>query len=90
MKQVLSAAALALLPAAAWADDLFVDDVIVQSNLLCVGSQCSDGEALIDGSHGLKVKYINTAIQFDDTTTSTAFPTHDWQLMANETAQNGR
>ena len=90
MKQVLSAATLALLPAAASADDLFVDDVIVRGNLLCVGYDCADGEAHITGSHGMKVKYINTAIQFDDTTTSTAFPTHDWQLMANETTQNGR
>jgi len=90
MKHVLSAATIALLPAAASADELFVDDVIVRSNLLCVGVECADGEPLIDGSHGLKVKYINTAIQFDDTTTSTVFPTHDWQLMANETTQNGR
>ena len=90
MRHVLYAIALALLPAAASADDLFLDDVIVRSNLLCVGGDCADGEAHIAGTHGLKVKYINTAIQFDDTTTSTVFPTHDWQLMANETTQNGR
>ncbi|MEQ8292389.1 MAG: hypothetical protein RIA08_09300 [Roseovarius sp.] len=91
MQKALSAAAvLALYPATTFADQVFTDDVIVSDDLLCVGLNCADGEPNINNRSALKLKGINTAILFDDQSETGSFPTHDWQLNANETMQSGR
>lgn len=87
----LSTVALAVLPSAGLADQVFTQDVIIDSNLLCVGTACGDGEDSIPSARaGLKVKDINGAIRFEDTTVADNFPKRSWQLSANEEGSEGQ
>ena len=67
-------------------DVVFADDVIITGSL-CVGFDCVDGEAF--GFDTIKMKENNTRVKFEDTSTSTGFPTTDWQLTANDSASGG-
>ncbi|MEQ8294305.1 MAG: hypothetical protein RIA08_19070 [Roseovarius sp.] len=88
---LLSTVALAVLPSAGLADEVFTEDVIIDSNLLCVGTACTDGEDSIPSARaGLKVKDINGAIRFEDTTVADDFPKRSWQLSANEEGSQGQ
>ena len=89
-KALSAAAALALLPATTLADQVFNDDVIVADDLLCVGLSCADGEPNVANRTILKLKANNTAILFDDQSDPGSFPSHDWQLNANENTLSGR
>ena len=72
---LLTTVALAFMPCASLADEVFTEDVIIDSNLLCVGTSCTDGEDSIPSARaGLKVKDINGAIRFEDTTVADDFP----------------
>lgn len=62
------------------------DDAIIQGSL-CVGLDCVDNESF--GFDTLRLKENNTRIKFEDTSTGTGFPTHDWQLTANDSASGG-
>ena len=68
----------------AQADIVQMDDVIIQGELLCVGSACVDGEPHIPIRDGIKIKDFRPTILFEDTST-TGGPTgyFDWQLAAN-------
>jgi hypothetical protein len=65
----------------------FVGDQSFQGNL-CVGLDCVNGEGF--GGEVIKVKQNNTRLRFQDTSTSGAFPTTDWELTANESSNGGR
>jgi Chaperone of endosialidase len=67
-------------------DDVIADDLIVQGSA-CVGLDCVNNESF--GFDTLRLKENNTRIKFEDTSTSTGFPTHDWQLTANDSASGG-
>ena len=81
-----SASALCLMAGAALADQVFADDVIVQGSL-CVGIDCASGEAF--GFDTIRLKENNTRIKFEDTSASGGFPSNDWQLTANDSANGG-
>src|SRR5258708_31476582 len=68
------------------ADFVIADDLIVQGSA-CVGLDCVDGESF--GFDTIRLKENNTRIKFDDTSTGTGFPNHDWQLTANDSASGG-
>ena len=51
-------------------------------NSLCVGGDCAASETY--GFDTIKLKENNTRILFDDTSTSSGFPSNDWQLTAND------
>lgn len=67
-------------------DIVQADDVIIQGSL-CVGLDCVVNESF--GFDTIRLKENNTRIKFDDTSTGTGFPNHDWQLTANDSASGG-
>ena len=71
---------------AAFADVLYNDDVIVKGSM-CVGVDCNNGESF--GFDTIRLKENNLRIVFRDTSVSSGFPTRDWQILANETANGG-
>lgn len=69
-----------------WADDVVLDDLVV-SGSSCVGTDCQDGEAF--GFDTVRLKENNLRIRFQDTSGGT-FPSNDWQLIANDSANGGQ
>jgi hypothetical protein len=67
-------------------DQVIADDLIVQGSA-CVGLDCVNNESF--GFDTIRLKENNTRIKFQDTSTATGFPTHDWQLTANDSASGG-
>jgi hypothetical protein len=66
-------------------DQVIADDNIVQGSL-CVGLDCINNEVF--GFDTIRLKENNTRIKFEDTSTG-AFPSTDWQLTANDSANGG-
>ena len=62
------------------------DDVIIQGSL-CVGLDCVVNESF--GFDTIRLKENNTRIKFQDTSAAAGFPTHDWQLTANDSNSGG-
>jgi hypothetical protein len=73
-------------PAVRQVDQVIPDDLIVQGSA-CIGLDCVNNETF--GFDTIRLKENNTRIKFDDTSTSTGFPNHDWQLTANDSASGG-
>ncbi len=71
----------------AQADQVFVDDVIVQ-NSICTGIDCNNGENF--GFDTLRLRENNLRIHFDDTSSSASFPSSDWRIVINDTSNGGR
>jgi len=67
-------------------DQVIPDDLIVQGSA-CIGLDCVNNESF--GFDTIRMKENNTRIKFEDTSTSAGFPTHDWQLTANDSANGG-
>jgi hypothetical protein len=67
-------------------DQVIADDLIVQGSA-CIGLDCVNNESF--GFDTIRLKENNTRIKFDDTSTATGFPNHDWQLTANDSASGG-
>ncbi|HEX7678430.1 MAG TPA: tail fiber domain-containing protein [Thermoanaerobaculia bacterium] len=67
-------------------DIVQADDVIIQGSL-CVGLDCVVNESF--GFDTIRLKENNTRIKFNDTSTGTGFPNHNWQLTANDSASGG-
>jgi hypothetical protein len=67
-------------------DQVIADDLIVQGSA-CIGLDCVNNESF--GFDTIRLKENNTRIKFEDTSTSAGFPTHDWQLTANDSASGG-
>jgi hypothetical protein len=67
-------------------DQVIADDLIVQGSA-CVGLDCVNNESF--GFDTIRLKENNTRIKFDDTSTASGFPNHDWQLTANDSASGG-
>ena len=67
-------------------DILHLDDVIIQYSL-CVGNDCVNGESF--GFDTLRLKENNLRIHFHDTSTSASFPTNDWRITINDSANGG-
>src|SRR3954451_11327971 len=67
-------------------DVVTADDAIIQASA-CIGLDCVNNESF--GFDTIRLKENNTRIKFDDTSTGTGFPNHDWQLTANDSASGG-
>jgi len=67
-------------------DQVVADDFIVQGSA-CIGLDCVNNESF--GFDTIRLKENNTRIKFEDTSTGAGFPTHDWQLTANDSASGG-
>jgi hypothetical protein len=91
MRLAVSAAAVAaslclFVAPSAFADQVIPDDLIVQGST-CVGLDCVNNESF--GFDTVRLKENNTRIRFDDTSTSSGFPSNDWQLEANDSQSGG-
>lgn len=84
---LVAAAIVAALSPAAQADQVIADDLIVTQSI-CVGTDCVNGEVF--GFDTLKLKENNLRIKFEDTSNSGSFPSNDWQLTANDSANGGQ
>lgn len=67
-------------------DVVYNDDLIVTGSM-CVGFDCVNGESF--GFDTIRLKENNLRIKFEDTSTSSGFPTTDWELTANDSASGG-
>jgi len=67
-------------------DQVIPDDLIVQGSA-CVGFDCVNGESF--GFDTIRMKENNTRIQFNDTSSTASFPTNNWQIRANSSANGG-
>lgn len=81
-----SSAAIVLYATLARADQVILDDLIVDGSI-CVGLDCVNGESF--GFDTLRLKENNLRIKFFDTSNSASFPTNDWQITANESSNGG-
>ncbi len=66
-------------------DQVIADDLIVQMSL-CVGVDCVNNESF--GFDTIRLKENNLRIKFEDTSTG-SFPSNDWELTANDSANGG-
>jgi hypothetical protein len=67
-------------------DIVHLDDVIIDGSL-CVGVDCVNGESF--GFDTIRLKENNLRIKFQDTSNSASFPSNDWQITANDSANGG-
>jgi hypothetical protein len=70
----------------ALADQQIPDDLIVVGSL-CTGLDCVNNENF--GFDTLRLKENNLRIKFLDTSSSSSFPTNDWQITVNDSANGG-
>ena len=68
------------------ADQVFLDDIIVDGSA-CIGFDCVNGESF--GFDTLRLKENNLRIKAQDTSTTSSFPTNDWQITFNDTSNGG-
>ena len=78
--------ALMLMAGAASADQVIIDDLIVQGSI-CAGLDCVNGESF--GFDTIRMKENNLRLNAQDTSTSASFPTVDWRLTFNDSANGG-
>jgi hypothetical protein len=65
---------------------VIAEDLVVQGSE-CVGIDCTATESF--GFDTIRLKENNLRIKFEDTSSSTGFPSSDWQLTANDSASGG-
>lgn len=69
------------------ADQKIQDDLVVVGSE-CVGVDCASGEVF--GFDTIRLKENNLRIHFIDTSSSSSFPTYDWQITINESINGGK
>ncbi len=82
----LAAGALSLAGTMANADQVILDDLIVDGSA-CIGQDCVNGESF--GFDTIRIKENNLRIKAQDTSTTASFPTQDWELTFNESDNGG-
>ena len=75
-----------LIPTAA-ADQVILDDLIVDGSI-CAGFDCVNGESF--GFDTIRLKENNLRVRFQDTSSSASFPSNDWQITANDSSNGGK
>lgn len=80
-------ATLSFLASQSTADQLFNDEVIIVASL-CVGVDCVNGENF--NFDTVRLKENNLRIKFLDTSSTSSFPSVDWQLTANDSGNGGQ
>lgn len=69
------------------ADQVILDDLIVDGSV-CVGQDCVNGESF--GFDTLRLKENNLRIRAQDTSSTSSFPSRDWQITFNDSANGGK
>jgi len=85
-KTALASSALCLMGGMALADQVILDDLIVDGSA-CIGQDCVNGESF--GFDTIRIKENNLRIKADDTSVSASFPNRDWQLTFNDSSNGG-
>jgi hypothetical protein len=67
-------------------DQLILDDLVVPGSL-CLGYDCVNGENFSFDTFRLKEN--NLRIHFQDTSNSASFPSNDWRITINDSANGG-
>ncbi|MEL7061873.1 MAG: tail fiber domain-containing protein [Acidobacteriota bacterium] len=67
-------------------DQVIFDDLIVDGSA-CVGFDCVNGESF--GFDTFRLKENNLRLHFEDTSSTASFPSRDWRLVANDSANGG-
>ncbi len=67
-------------------DQVILDDLIVDGSI-CVGMDCVNGESF--GFDTIRLKENNLRIRFVDTSSTSSFPSRDWQITVNDSANGG-
>jgi len=70
-----------IIPATAHAQTVLSGDHSVDG-ALCVGEGCTGSEDF--GDFALKIKQNNTWLKFEDNSSTSSFPTNDWQIRVND------
>jgi hypothetical protein len=78
--------AIGMIGTVAYADQVILDDLIVDGSA-CIGQDCVNGESF--GFDTLRLKENNLRIKADDTSTTASFPSTDWQITFNDSANGG-
>lgn len=68
-------------------DQVIPDDLIVQGSI-CAGFDCVNNENF--GADTIRLKENNLRIHFDDTSSTSSFPSNDWRLVANDQSNGGQ
>jgi len=87
MKTIVCSFFALLIASPALADQIIPDDLIVSGGSACVGMDCINGENF--GFDTLVLKENNLRIYFQDTSSTGGFPSVDWRLVANDSANGG-
>ena len=67
-------------------DQVILDDLIVDGSA-CIGFDCVDGESF--GFDTIRLKENNLRIRVQDTSSTASFPSNDWQITFNDSANGG-
>ncbi len=67
-------------------DQVILDDLIVDGSA-CIGFDCVNGESF--GFDTIRIKENNLRIRAVDTSSSASFPSNDWQITFNDSANGG-
>ena len=67
-------------------DQVILDDLIVDGSA-CIGMDCVNGESF--GFDTIRIKENNLRIRAVDTSNSASFPSNDWQITFNDSANGG-
>tara|TARA_R110002072_G_scaffold14307_1_gene59669 strand:+ start:121821 stop:123719 length:1899 start_codon:yes stop_codon:yes gene_type:complete len=67
-------------------DQVILDDLIVTGSA-CIGFDCANNESF--GFDTIRLKENNLRIGFQDTSNSASFPTNDWEITINDSANGG-
>ena len=67
-------------------DQVILDDLIVDGSA-CIGFDCVNGESF--GFDTIRIKENNLRIRAQDTSSTASFPSNDWQITFNDSANGG-
>jgi len=85
-KSIALTSTLLAISATANGDQQIQDDLVVDGSA-CIGQDCVSGETFSFDT--LRLKENNLRIKFQDTSSSSSFPSNDWQITANDSSNGG-
>ena len=86
MKRAIILAVAVISPTLLRADQKIQDDLVVVGSI-CSGFDCASGENF--NFDTIRLKENNLRIKFQDTSSSSSFPTVDWQITVNDSVNGG-
>lgn len=75
-----------LIPSAHAQQEVILSSLVVDGSA-CVGTDCANGEVFSFDT--IRFKENNLRLHFDDTSVSASFPSNDWRIIINDSANGG-